>query len=170
MHYVHCLCNVHNQSTALCLQILCVDIEVEYFCDNIIYHYSTSVCIFLWIQCTKSSMELVWKYGRLSSIPFLKSSIPFWHLPYSIPKFAFHSIFIPFHTMPCRNLAPAICFFIDNVFRIGIFPHSCKIARVIPLCKSGKTDNLTNYHRIWILTCFSKIFEKLIHKRLTNFF
>ena len=67
-------------------------------------------------------------------------------------------------------LAPAISFSIDNAFRIGIFPHSCKIAKVILLFKSGKTDNLTNYHPISILTCLSKIFEKLIHKRLTNFF
>ena len=36
MQYVHCLRNVHNQSTAICRQILRVDIEVEYFCDNII--------------------------------------------------------------------------------------------------------------------------------------
>ena len=51
----------------------------------------------------KSSMELIWKYGRLSSIPFLKSSIPFhsgiFHIPYrnfrSIP---FH---FPFHSIPC---------------------------------------------------------------------
>ena len=40
-------------------------------------------------------MKLVWKYGRLSSISFLKSSIPFWHRPYSIPKFPFHSITCP---------------------------------------------------------------------------
>ena len=36
MQYVHCLRNVHNQSTAICRQIICIDIEVEYFCDNII--------------------------------------------------------------------------------------------------------------------------------------
>ena len=36
MQYVHSLRNVHNQSTAICRQIICVDIEVEYFCDNII--------------------------------------------------------------------------------------------------------------------------------------
>ena len=38
MQYVHCLRNVHNQSDAICGQILCVDIEGGYFCDNIIYH------------------------------------------------------------------------------------------------------------------------------------
>ena len=48
-------------------------------------------------------MDLVWKYERLSSIPFLKSSIPFhfipfWHLPYPISKFLSHSIF---HSIPC---------------------------------------------------------------------
>ena len=36
MQYVHCLRNVHNQSTAICRQIICVDIEVEYFYDKVI--------------------------------------------------------------------------------------------------------------------------------------
>ena len=67
------------------------------------------------------------------------------------------------------NLASTICFFIDSAFRIEIFPHSCKIARVIPLFKSGKIDNLTNYLPVTILICFSKIFKRLIHKRLTKF-
>ena len=31
--YVH---NVHNQSTTICRQIICIDTEVEYFCDNIL--------------------------------------------------------------------------------------------------------------------------------------
>ena len=38
MQYVHCLRNVHNQSTAICQRIICVDIEVEHFCENIIYY------------------------------------------------------------------------------------------------------------------------------------
>ena len=95
MQYAHCLRNTNNQSTTICWQTISVDIEVEYFCDNVIYHHPTSVCIFLQKQCTKSSMELIWKYERLSSIPFLKSSIPFWHLPYSISKLLFHSIPCP---------------------------------------------------------------------------
>ena len=47
MQYVPCLRIINYQNTAICWQILPVDIEVEYFCDNIIYHYPTSVCIFL---------------------------------------------------------------------------------------------------------------------------
>ena len=104
MQYVHCLRNINNQSTVICRQIIRVDIKVEYIFDNNIYHHPTSVCIFLQIQCTKSSMELVWKYGRLSSIPFLKLSIPFHsgilHIPYrncrSIPfSIPFYSIDLP---------------------------------------------------------------------------
>ena len=37
MQYVHCLRNINNQSTAICRQIIRLDIAVEYFCDNIIY-------------------------------------------------------------------------------------------------------------------------------------
>ena len=35
---LHILRNAHNQSTAICRQNIRVDIEVEYFCDIIIYH------------------------------------------------------------------------------------------------------------------------------------
>ena len=67
-------------------------------------------------------------------------------------------------------LAPVLCYFIDNAFRLGIFPQSCKKAKIIPLFKTGKPNKLTNYLPISILACFSKIIEKLIHKRLSSFF
>ena len=47
MQYVHCLRSLNNQSTAIRRQTIRVDNEVEYFCDNIVYHHSASVCIFL---------------------------------------------------------------------------------------------------------------------------
>ena len=55
-------------------------------------------------------------------------------------------------------------------FLLGIFPQSCKIAKVVPLFKSGGTENLSNYRPTSILTCFSKILEKLIYTRLFAFF
>jgi len=67
-------------------------------------------------------------------------------------------------------LSPVLCYFIDNAFRLEVFPRSCKIAKITPLFKSGKTELLTNYRPISILTCFSKMIEKLIHERLLNFF
>ena len=67
-------------------------------------------------------------------------------------------------------LSPTLCYFIENATKFGIFPLSCKIAKVVPLFKSGEKDNLTNYRPIPILTCFSKIFENLIYSRLFAFF
>ena len=91
---IHCLLTKHNQSTAICGQIIREDIEVEYFCDNIIYYYPTSVNVFL--QIYYGIGVEVWKIV-FHSILEIFHSIPFWHLPYSIPKFPFH--FIPYHAL-----------------------------------------------------------------------
>lgn len=67
-------------------------------------------------------------------------------------------------------IAPVLCYYINNAFQYGIFPSTCKIAKVVPIFKSGKKDQVTNYRPISILTCFSKIFEKLICTRIVSFF
>ena len=66
-------------------------------------------------------------------------------------------------------MAPYLNILIDFAFSNGIFPDSCKTAKVIPLLKSGNVNDLNNYRPITILTCFSKIFKKLLHKRLSKF-
>ena len=82
-----------------------------------------------------------------------------------------HDNISPYFLQVASNiLAPALCYFIENAFHLGIFPKSCKIAKITPLFKSGNSNNLTNYRPISILTCFFKIFEKLIHQRMTSFF
>ena len=45
VEFVHCLRNLHNQSTASCQQKICVNIEVKYFFDNIINHNPRTVYI-----------------------------------------------------------------------------------------------------------------------------
>ena len=51
MQYVHYLRNIRKQPKyRIYRQIIRVDIEVEYLCDIIIYHYPTSVYIFLLIH------------------------------------------------------------------------------------------------------------------------
>ena len=66
-------------------------------------------------------------------------------------------------------LAPALRYFFDNAIKFGVFPRNCKIAKIIPLFKAGKKE-VNNYRPISILTCLSKIFEKLIYTRLVSFF
>ena len=54
----------------------------------------------------------------------------------------------------------------------GVFPDtscSMKIARVIPLFKSGNTKEFSNYRPISLLPQFSKILEKMYHSRLMAF-
>ena len=51
----------------------------------------------------------------------------------------------------------------------GTFPDELKIARVIPLFKSGNINLMSNYRPISILPTLSKIFEKLIHERIYQF-
>ena len=58
---------------------------------------------------------------------------------------------------------------IKCVFTEGLFPRSCKIARIAPIYKNGAKDETTNYRPISVLTCFSKIIEKLMYVRFIKF-
>ena len=51
----------------------------------------------------------------------------------------------------------------------GIFPSCLKTGRVVPIFKSGKKDQLTNYRPIITLSVLAKNFEKLAHKRMMYF-
>ena len=51
----------------------------------------------------------------------------------------------------------------------GVFPAQMKIARVIPLFKSGDSTLFSNYRPVSVLPLFSKILERLMYKRLLAF-
>ena len=51
----------------------------------------------------------------------------------------------------------------------GIFPQELKIARVIPLFKSGDAMLFSNYRPVSVLPLFSKILERLMYNRLVYF-
>ena len=59
-----------------------------------------------------------------------------------------------------------------HVFKVsikqGIFPDSLKVAKVIPIFKSGAKDNVSNYPPISILRVFSKVLERIMYNRVYN--
>ena len=44
-----------------------------------------------------------------------------------------------------------------------------KIAKVIPVCKKGDSDIVSNYRPISLLSIFDKLLEKIVCTRVTNF-
>ena len=59
---------------------------------------------------------------------------------------------------------------IKQFFEEGIFPSGLKTARVIPIHKAAFKYKVNNYRLISTLQFLSKVMEKLIHARITNFF
>jgi Reverse transcriptase (RNA-dependent DNA polymerase)/Endonuclease-reverse transcriptase len=50
----------------------------------------------------------------------------------------------------------------------GTFPNRWKLSHVTPVLKKGSRFKVVNYRPISLLSVFSKIFESLLHKRISN--
>ena len=58
---------------------------------------------------------------------------------------------------------------INESLRTGICPSELKLARVVPIFKSGDPSLLTSYRPISILSFFSKVFERIVYDYLFDF-
>ena len=67
-------------------------------------------------------------------------------------------------------LAPILSLCFSSAFDLGIFPSIFKIAKVVPIFKSGNKQVVKNYRPISLFPTLSKILEKLIKTRLIKFF
>ena len=54
-------------------------------------------------------------------------------------------------------------------FEKSVFPDKMKVAKVVPLYKSGSHNHFTNYRPVSLLPQFSKVLEKLFDVRLQKF-
>lgn len=66
-------------------------------------------------------------------------------------------------------VVPIITHLANQCFTKGIFPALLKEAIITPVHKGGDRDDISNYRPISVLTCLSKIIEKLINTRLLNY-
>jgi hypothetical protein len=51
----------------------------------------------------------------------------------------------------------------------GFFPNEMKLAKIIPLYKSGDTIHIGNYRPVSVLPIFSKLLERLMYNRVFSF-
>lgn len=75
-----------------------------------------------------------------------------------------------------NNVKPILCYLIwpltmlfNCMLRCSTFPDRLKIAKVTPIHKAQSKSLVSNYRPISILPVFSKIFEKVLHTKISNF-
>ena len=66
-------------------------------------------------------------------------------------------------------LATPLSLLYNYSFEFGLFPDCLKIAKVLPIFKGGDNAEIGNYRPISILPLLSKLLEKLICSRTSNF-
>lgn len=57
----------------------------------------------------------------------------------------------------------------NKIIETGVYPDCLKVARVVPVFKSGDANDVSNYRPISTLSTFNKILEKLLINRLVPF-
>ena len=70
-----------------------------------------------------------------------------------------------------NSIKPILTLIINQSLSTGIFPTKLKLAKVLPLFKNkGDCHLFDNYRPISLLPTISKIFEKVVHKQLYDYF
>jgi len=67
------------------------------------------------------------------------------------------------------SIAKPLVFLINQSLEHGIVPEELKIAKVLPLLRSGSNNDFANNRPISVLPSFSKIYEKIMCNRLGKF-
>ena len=80
--------------------------------------------------------------------------------PYSIPVFLLKAL--------CTHISYPLATLVNQSFVHGIFPNKLNLGKVNPVYKKDSTDNPSNFRPISVLSIFSEIIGKLMHKRLYN--
>ena len=66
-------------------------------------------------------------------------------------------------------LAPSLAFLFNQSISSGIVPTEWKLARVTPIFKKGKRQDVNNYRPISIIPAVAKVFERIIYDQLFKY-
>ena len=78
-----------------------------------------------------------------------------------IPSFVYRSV--------ANIISPILSVLINESFNAGIFPSILKVARVVPIPKSGSQNQVENFRPISTIHFLSKVIERLIYTRILDF-
>jgi hypothetical protein len=66
-------------------------------------------------------------------------------------------------------IIPVMTHMVNLSLSQGIFPNELKTAKVTPIYKANKAEEISNYRPVSVLSTFSKIFERVFYNRLEKF-
>ena len=69
-----------------------------------------------------------------------------------------------------NDISQSLTIIINQMLTTGIFPDAFKLLKVIPLFKKGDSSLLVNYRPISLLPTISKVFERVIHDQMYEYF
>ena len=105
--------------------------------------------------------------------PGYSTNLSVTHMDHHLLASSFRSGTAPGYDSISKNVVNLICasltYIINLSLNSGLVPQEMKIARVIPLFKSGDKSLFINYRPISVLPVFSKFLERIVYNRLINF-
>ena len=69
-----------------------------------------------------------------------------------------------------NEIAKPLTLIINQMLKTGMFPNAFKKSNITPLFKKGNSSLLTNYRPISLLPTMSKIFKRMIHSQMYEYF
>lgn len=68
-----------------------------------------------------------------------------------------------------QSVAKPLCLLFNKSLTENVYPNNWKIAHVLPLFKKDDPSVATNYRPVSLLSCVSKIMERIIFKHVYNY-
>ena len=68
------------------------------------------------------------------------------------------------------SVSKSLTIIINQMITTGIFPDDFRVSRVTPIFKKGDCTLMSNYRPVSLLPTISKIFERVIHDQMYEYF